>query len=66
MPNITNLATNAAFHAIINKVKNKIPSINNLATVDALTDCMFFPCHVRVSEWIYTLQLPECQGTCSK
>ena len=38
MPSITNLATNAAFHAIINKVKNKIPSINNLATVDALTD----------------------------
>ena len=21
------------------------------------------PCHVRVSEWIYTLWLPECQGT---
>ena len=29
-------------------------------------DCMFL-CHVRVSEWIYTLHLPECQGTpCSK
>ena len=24
---------------------------------------MFLSCHVRVSEWIHTLQLPECQGT---
>ena len=30
-------------------------------------DCMFLSCHVRVLEWIHTLQLPECQGTpCSK
>ena len=30
-------------------------------------DCILSLCHVRVSEWIYTLQLPECQGTlCSK
>ena len=31
-------------------------------------DCMFLlSCHVRVSEWIHTLQLPECKGTpCSK
>ena len=30
-------------------------------------DCMFLSCHVRVSEWIRTLYLPECQGTpCSK
>ena len=29
--------------------------------------CIFLSCHVRVSEWIYTLQWPECQGTpCSK
>ena len=28
---------------------------------------MFLSCHVRVSEWICTLYLPECQGTpCSK
>ena len=26
-------------------------------------DCMFFLSHVRVWEWIRTLQLPECQGT---
>ena len=26
-------------------------------------DCMFLSCHVRVWEWIHTLQLPECQGT---
>ena len=30
-------------------------------------DCMFLPCRVRVSEWICTLYLPDCQGTpCSK
>ena len=28
-------------------------------------DCMFLSCHI--SEWIHTLELPECQGTlCSK
>ena len=28
---------------------------------------MFLPCHVRISEWIHTPKLPECQGTpCSK
>ena len=25
-------------------------------------DCMFLSCHVRVWEWLHTLQLPECQG----
>ena len=30
-------------------------------------DCVFLSCHVRVWEWIHTLQMPECQGThCSK
>ena len=30
-------------------------------------ECMFLSCHVRVWQWIHTLQLPECQGTpCSK
>ena len=30
-------------------------------------DCMFLSCHVRVWEWIHTLQSHECQGTnCSK
>ena len=30
-------------------------------------DCMFLLCQVRISEWIRTLLLPECQGTpCSK
>ena len=30
-------------------------------------DCMILSYHVRVWEWIHTLQLPECQGTpCSK
>ena len=31
-------------------------------TVSASFNCMFLLCHVRVSEWIYTLRLPECQG----
>ena len=32
-----------------------------------MIDCMFLSCHVRISEWIHTLYLPECQGTpCSK
>ena len=26
-------------------------------------DCMFLSCHVRISEWIHTLYLPEWQGT---
>ena len=26
-------------------------------------DCMFLSCHVRVTEWIHTLYLHECQGT---
>ena len=35
-------------------------------TQDAF-DYMFLSCHVRVWEWIHTLQLPECKGTpCSK
>ena len=25
--------------------------------------CMFLSCHVRVSEWIHTLYLSQCQGT---
>ena len=30
-------------------------------------NCMFLSCQVRVSQWIHTLQLPECQVThCSK
>ena len=29
--------------------------------------CMFLSCHVRVSEWIHTRSLPQCQGTpCSQ
>ena len=30
-------------------------------------DCIILSCHVRFSEWIYALSLPECHGTpCSK
>ena len=28
-----------------------------------VNDCVLLSYRVRVSEWIYTLQLPECQGT---
>ena len=29
--------------------------------------CMLLSCYVRISEWIHTLYMPECQGTlCSK
>ena len=35
--NINNLATTDALNAKINEVKNKIPSITNLATTIALT-----------------------------
>ena len=27
---------------------------------ERLNNCMFLSCHIRVSEWIYTLWLPEC------
>ena len=26
-------------------------------------DCMLLSCHLGVSEWIYILYMPECQGT---
>ena len=26
-------------------------------------NCMFLSCHVRISEWIHIIYLPECQGT---
>ena len=29
-------------------------------------DCMFLLCHVRSSEWIHTLYLPECQRTLAR
>ena len=30
-------------------------------------DCMLLSCHLQIIDWIYTLYLPECQGTpCSK
>ena len=41
--------------------------IKNLSDNDLKSNCMFLSCHVRISEWIYTLYLPEYQGTpCSK
>ena len=27
----------------------------------SLITCIFLSCHIRVSEWIYTIYLPECQ-----
>ena len=37
MPSITDLVTNVSVNAKINEVKNKIPSVTNLATTPALT-----------------------------
>ena len=37
IPDITNVATNAALNAKINEVKDKVLSITNLATTSALT-----------------------------
>ena len=42
-------------HYLANKVLQEISIINIFS--------MLFSCHVRVLEWTYTLQLPECQGT---
>ena len=25
-------------------------------------DCVFLSCHLRLSEWMHTLKIPECQG----
>ena len=36
MPDITNLATNTTLKSKISKIKNKTPSITNLATTAAL------------------------------
>ena len=51
----------------------KLSTINLSITTVYLHDnknhheCMFLSCHVHVSEWIHTLQLPECQRTpCSR
>ena len=47
--------------------KDQLP-IKHLSIIQSYSlHCMFLPCHVRVSEWIHTLYLPEGQGTpCSK
>ena len=50
-------------------------TLNHLATLAKLLSCvvnnylygafdwMFLSCHVRISEWIHILYLPECRGT---
>ena len=49
-------------------LKMKLPSsFIKRFPLTTLFDCMLLSCHVRVSDRIYTLKLPECQGTsCSK
>ena len=44
----------------IRYIEIKYLKFMKLLTQGGHTDCMFL-CHVRVSERIYTLQLPECQ-----
>ena len=46
MPSITNLGTTTDLSAKINKVKNKIPKITNLANATALTTFEIKICHV--------------------
>ena len=44
-----------------------ITSENVVSQAQFKNDCMFLSYHVRVSKWIHTLDLPECQTTpCSK
>ena len=45
-------------------LKMKLPSsFIKRFPLTTLFDCMLLSCHVRVSDRIYTLKLPECQGT---
>ena len=55
-------------HVAFDLIGNIEPTICYLAIYgSSLTDCMLLSYHVRVWEWIYTLQMPDCQGTpCSK
>ena len=47
----------------LDEISNNWPNVL-LGINTCKTDCMLL-CHVLVSEWIYTLELPECQGTSS-
>ena len=50
------------------KSSSKMSAFDRLKNLESnYLDCMFLPCHIRVSQWIHTVQLPECLGTsCSK
>ena len=42
----------------LTKLENRLSSVVSSYLYGAF-DCMFWSCHVRVSEWIHTLQLPK-------
>ena len=60
------------FTAVICRYRSNVQNLILKYTVHYLIrtenyNCMLISCQGRVSEWIYTLYLPECQGTpCSK
>ena len=56
-------------HLVRKRTLNHLPKLSKWLSFAVSTylygsfDCVFLSCHVRVWEWIHTLQLPECQGT---
>ena len=58
-------------HLICKRTLNCLAKLAKWLSCDMSTylygasDCVLLSCHVRVSEWIYTFSLPECQGTLS-
>ena len=58
---------NSAHLYQFDKVSYQVLSLFYVTLFNLVNDCMLLSCHVRVSEWIYTLQLLECHRTpCSK
>ena len=46
-----------------NKYLSSVPYQLKLLLAQLSLALLFLSCHVRVSAWIHTLKLPECQGT---
>ena len=60
-------------HSICERTVNHLAKLSKLLScflttyLYAIFDCTFLSCHVRISKWIHTLKLRECQETpCSK
>ena len=54
---------NFVFNGDRNNFPKNITIWWNITLYKKVFNCMFLSFHVRVLEWIHTLQLPECQGT---